>query len=147
MVVNDKWLGTRINWGWEDILSKAGLKGSSAFRWGPIWCFAILDRFVLDKDETSAELALLVLVKAKDPFMRICKWIGPIKSLEARRESAFTITEVEAPAPKNKALPHKEMIPTRNIPKDLQRKGKSVSPNKTRSQSKAPLPEVASKKG
>lgn len=47
-----------------------------------------MDGFVLEKDESSLELAMLVQVKAKDAFLTIRKKIGPILNLQVGRQSA-----------------------------------------------------------
>lgn len=54
-------------------------------------CTEVLDGFVFDKEESLRELAMPVLVKAKKPFLRITKRIGPTKNLEAGRQTALAI--------------------------------------------------------
>lgn len=51
------------------------------------------------KDESTLELAMPVLVKASDHFLRIWKKKSLILNLEVGKESALTIVEEEAPAP------------------------------------------------
>lgn len=52
-----------------------------------------------EKDESTLELAMPVLVKASDHFLRIWKKKSLILNLEVGKESALTIVEEEAPAP------------------------------------------------
>lgn len=54
------------------------------------------DGSVSGKDGPMFELAMPVLVKVKDPFLKIIRKMGPIINLELRRQDAFVIVEAEA---------------------------------------------------
>lgn len=65
----------------------------------------------MDKKESSLGSVEPVLFKAKDPFLRIWKDIGPIISLEVMKQTTLTIAgdgdERRAPTPKKRAPPQK----------------------------------------
>lgn len=48
-------------------------------------CIAILEEFIFYKEKSSQELAILIPVKARDPFPRIKKMISLTMNLEAGR--------------------------------------------------------------
>lgn len=54
-------------------------------------CVRVLDRFVLNKEESSLELPMPILIKGRDPFLRISKKIGPTVSLETGRQTTLVI--------------------------------------------------------
>lgn len=77
-------------------------------QWGVLFwvkCIWVLEGFALDKETSSLEPAMPIPIKARDPFLRIRKKIGPMLNLEVRRQTVLTIAEEEAPTPKKKASP------------------------------------------
>lgn len=57
----------------------------------------------MDKDGSSLELAMLIPVKIRDPFVRIRKKIGPKLNRKSRRKSVVATIEEGALAQKKKA--------------------------------------------
>lgn len=85
-------------------------------------CSRILGSFVLKKDESKLELAMPILVKARDPFLRIRKKMSPALSLDVGKQSALAITEEKAPTPVQKKAPPPHPTPPPKTTKERKRK-------------------------
>lgn len=61
-------------------------------------CIGALDKFMVDKEESSLEIVIFLLVKVRDSFLRIRKRMGLTLNLEATKVSALVIigSEVQA---------------------------------------------------
>lgn len=91
---------------------------------------------MLDKDGSSLELAMLIPVKIRDPFVRIRKKIGPKLNRKSRRKSVVATIEEGALAQKKKAP---TPPPGKGGEKVLRRRGQQSLPYKIQKEEANPL--------
>lgn len=59
----------------------------------------VLGEFVSNKEETSLDIAVLVLIKAIDPFLNMRKKIDPLVNIEAMKQTTLTIVSGDERSP------------------------------------------------